>query len=222
MGFFSFIIENFLHAAPVLIAALFAVAITIERSRALLKTYPMKDTKAFLERITEYVNRNETAQAVAMCDQHLEKPVAKVVKTALLRSHLPDEAIEQGINIALGETQEMISKRTPYLATIANVATLMGLFGTILGLIQSFQAVANADPAQKSALLSAGISTSMNATMLGLGVAIPCMVIYAFLTNKSNKLQAEVEDAALRCTDTLRMRYFRPQNKQAKNIEGVA
>ncbi|NCN28389.1 MotA/TolQ/ExbB proton channel family protein [bacterium] len=222
MGFFQFIIDNFLHAAPVLIAALFAIAITIERSRSLLKTYPMKDTKAFMDRISDYVNRNETAQAVAMCDQHLEKPVAKVVKTALLRSHLPDEAIEQGINIALGETNDSITKRTPYLATIANVATLMGLFGTILGLIQSFQAVANADPAMKSQLLSAGISTSMNATMLGLGVAIPCMVVYAFLTNKANKLQSEVDDAALRCTDTLRMRYFRPQNNQSKNLEGVA
>ena len=222
MGFISFLTEHFLHALPVLIAALFAIAITFERAKSLLKTYPMKDTKAFLERITDFIGRNETAQAVAMCDQHLEKPVAKVVKTALLRSHLPDEAIEQGLNIALAETQEQISKRTPYLATIANVATLMGLFGTIVGLVQSFQAVANADPAQKSALLSAGISMSMNATMLGLGVAIPCMIAYALLTNQANKLQAEVEDAALRCTDTLRMRYFRPQNKQAKNVEGVA
>ncbi|MEO5668206.1 MAG: MotA/TolQ/ExbB proton channel family protein [Bdellovibrionota bacterium] len=226
MEFLSFIQDHFTHAAPVLLAAFFGVTIIIERGRALLQTYPLKDTHGFMQRIEEFVGRNEIAQAIALCDQHIEKPVAKVVKTALLRSHLPDEAVEQGLGIAISEEGQKIGKRTPFLATIANVATLMGLFGTIMGLIQSFKAVADADPAQKSALLSAGISTAMNATMLGLGVAIPCMVAYAFLMNRSNKLQADVEESALKTLDVLRMRYFRPELSNGrgahKGIQGAA
>ena len=226
MEFFSFIQDHFTHAAPVLLAAFLGIAIILERTKALLQTYPLKDTRAFMQKIEELVGRNEIPQAVALCDQHIEKPVARVAKTALLRSHLPDEAIEQGLGIAISEENQKITKRTPFLATIANVATLMGLFGTIMGLIQSFKAVADADPAQKSALLSAGISTAMNATMLGLGVAIPCMVAYAFLMNRSNKLQAEVDEAALKTLDVIRMRYFRPELSQGrgthKQIQGAA
>lgn len=226
MEFISFIRDHFIHAAPVLLAAFFGVAIILERSRSLLQTYPMKDTRSFMQKIEELVSRSEMAQAVALCDQHIEKPVARVVKTALLRSHLPDEAVEQGLGIAISEESQKITKRTPFLATIANVATLMGLFGTILGLIQSFKAVADADPAQKSALLSNGISTAMNATMLGLGVAIPCMVAYAFLMNRTNKLQAEVDEAGLKTFDVLRMRYFRPElsggRGSHKPIQGAA
>ncbi len=227
MDFLAFIQNHFGHAAPVLLAAFFAIAIVLERVRSLMQVYPLKDTKAFMQKIEEFVGRNEPAQAVALCDLHIEEPVARVVKSALQRSHLPDEAVEQGLGIAVAEESQKISKRTPFLATIANVATLMGLFGTILGLIQSFQAVADADPAQKSALLSAGISTAMNATMLGLGVAIPCMVAYAFLMNRTNKLQSEVEEAALKSLDVLRMRYFRPElsnghGARGKTLQGAA
>jgi biopolymer transport protein ExbB len=228
MDFLLFIQNHFLHALPVLLAALFGIAIVLERSRSLIQVYPLKDSKAFMHKIEELVARNEIPQAVALCDQYIEKPVARVVKAALLRSHLPDEAVEQGLGIAMSEESQKIGKRTPFLATIANVATLMGLFGTIVGLIQSFQAVADADPAQKSALLSAGISTAMNATMLGLGVAIPCMVAYAFLMNRTNKLNGDVEEAALKSLDVLRMRYFRPELSNGRSgserspIQGAA
>lgn len=95
---------------------------------------------------------------------------------------------------------------------IANVATLLGLLGTILGLIQSFEAVGNASAQQRSALLAAGISTAMNATMLGLAVAIPCMVAFSLLVNKSNKLNAEVERAAVRVMEMIKQRYFAGEN----------
>lgn len=223
MNFMSFIVENLGHTAPVLAAALFAVAVVLERTKSLVKTYPLKNTEDFMARLKDYVTRGELAQAVAMCDQNIDKPVAKIVKSGLQRAHLPLESAEQGMEITSAECREELAKRTPYLATIANVATLMGLFGTILGLIQSFDAVASAEAAQKSALLSAGISTSMNATMLGLGVAIPCMVAYAFLMNRTQRIQADIEEAHLKCSDLLRMRYFQPrQPERSKPVEGVA
>jgi biopolymer transport protein ExbB/TolQ len=94
------------------------------------------------------------------------------------------------------------------LATIANVATLLGLFGTIAGLVQSFEAVGHADAQQKSALLSAGIATAMNATMLGLGVAIPCMIAFSFLMNRSNRLVADLEESSVQITDALKQRFY--------------
>jgi biopolymer transport protein ExbB len=97
-----------------------------------------------------------------------------------------------------------VQKRTVFLATIANVATLLGLFGTIAGLIQAFEAVGAADAQQKSALLAQGISTAMNATMLGLAVAIPCMIAFSFLMNRTNQLTGDIEQSAIRALDRAR------------------
>jgi hypothetical protein len=116
--------------------------------------------------------------------------------------------IEDGLRIATHEAQSLVQKRIGYLATIANVSTLLGLFGTILGLIHSFEAVGHADAQQKSALLSAGISTAMNATLLGLGVAIPCMIAYSFLVNRANQLTSQIEDASLKTMDLLKQRFY--------------
>jgi biopolymer transport protein ExbB/TolQ len=134
--------------------------------------------------------------------------VAQIVKQALLRAHQPETLIEHGLQLAVGTATQKIQKRTTFLATIANVATLLGLFGTIAGLIHSFEAVGHADPQQKSALLAAGISQAMNATMMGLAVAIPCMVAFSFLMNRSNKLVADIEHAAIHSLDMLKQRYY--------------
>jgi biopolymer transport protein ExbB/TolQ len=75
-------------------------------------------------------------------------------------------------------------------------------------LVQSFEAVGNANAQARSALLAAGISTAMNATMLGLGVAIPCMIAYSFLMNRTNKLNSELNRSAIRFLDILKQRYF--------------
>jgi biopolymer transport protein ExbB/TolQ len=147
-------------------------------------------------------------EAINQCDKHPGKPVALVVKQALMRANQPESLIEQGLQIAVADSSKAVQKRTSFLATIANVATLLGLFGTILGLIHSFEAVGHADPQQKSALLAAGISTAMNATMLGLGVAIPCMVAFSWLMNRSNQLVGEIDQAAVRTIDILKQRYY--------------
>ena len=134
------------------------------------------------------------------------------MRQALLRAHQPEALIEQGLMIAVSEQTQAIQKRTSFLATIANVATLLGLLGTIAGLITSFEAVGHADPQQKSALLAAGISQAMNATMLGLAVAIPCMVAFSFLMNRTNRLVSELEQAGMRSLDILKQRYFQAES----------
>ena len=91
---------------------------------------------------------------------------------------------------------------------LANVATLLGLFGTIAGLVTSFQAIGTSDAQERAELLAIGISQAMYATMLGLGVAIPCMVGFSFLMNKTNKLLSEVETSAVQILDIIKQRYF--------------
>lgn len=208
MSLMQFIKDHFMHVLPILLSGAFGIAIIAERVKTLLMVYPMKDMHGFFDRIREMVYAGRTADAVALCDQHQSKPVAKVVKGALLRAHLPENLVEHGIELAVGEASQAIKKRTAFLATIANVATLLGLFGTIVGLISSFEAVGHADPQQKSALLAAGISTAMNATMMGLGVAIPCMIAFSFLMNVSNRLVSELEHAGIRVMDLLKQRYY--------------
>ena len=187
-GFFDFIRTNFMHVAPILLAGTVALAIMIERSKALFDTYPIKDSQAFFDKINELVLAGKLADAIALCDRYGSKPAALVVKQGLLRAHQPESLIEHGLQLAVGDASLSIQKRTNFLATIANVATLLGLLGTIAGLISSFEAVGHADAQQKSALLAAGISTAMNATMMGLAVAIPCMVAFSFLINRTNRL----------------------------------
>jgi biopolymer transport protein ExbB/TolQ len=212
-AFLDFIRGNFLHVAPILIAGVFAVAITLERTRALFKTYPIQNSRDFFEKITDLVISGKAAEAISYCDRYSEKPAAQVVKQALLRAHQPETLIEHGLQIAVGEATQKVQRRTTFLATIANVATLLGLFGTIAGLISSFDAVGHADPQQKAALLAAGISTAMNATMMGLAVAIPCMIAFSFLMNKTNRLIGEIDASAIRTMDILKQRYYAAETK---------
>ncbi len=206
--YFEFIRNNFWHVAPLLIAGAFAAAIIVERVRALFQVYPIRNSESFFEKITDLVMAGKLGDAIAVCDKYPNKPAAKVAKQALLRAHQPENLIEQGLTLAVGEATQVITRRTSFLSTIANVSTLLGLFGTIAGLIHSFEAVGHADPQQKSALLAAGISSAMNATMLGLAIAIPCMVAFSFLINRTNRLVAEVDHSAVRTLDILKQRYY--------------
>ncbi len=220
-NFFEFLRTGFWHIAPLLVAAVFAVAIIAERMRALYNIYPIKDTQGFFDKLTDLVMAGKLGEAIALCDRFPSKPLAQIAKQALLRAHQPESLIEHGIQLAVGDATAAIQKRTAFLATIANVATLLGLFGTIAGLIHSFEAVGHADAQQKGALLAAGISTAMNATMLGLGVAIPCMIAFSFLMNRQNRLIGEVDQGAVRVLDILKQRYYAAE-AEALNPRGAS
>ena len=94
---------------------------------------------------------------------------------------------------------------------LANIATLFGLLGTIMGLIKAFGAVANVDAATKSVMLADGISTSMNATASGLAVAIPAMIAFSVLQAKANRLTEDVEGSAMVALDLLGARLYREE-----------
>ncbi len=204
----KFMSENFAHIFPILLSGAIALLIMIERTIALVWSYPMENFDGFFERLRLLIMKDKIPDAVALCERFRSKPVARVTREGLMRAHQPETLIENGLHIAVSEATEKIQARTAFLATIANVATLFGLLGTIVGLVRSFEAVGSANAQERSALLAAGISTAMNATMMGLGVAIPCMIAYAILTSRTNKIVAQIDQSAIRVMDLLQQRYY--------------
>jgi biopolymer transport protein ExbB len=108
------------------------------------------------------------------------------------------DEVQLRMDEVLLEEQTRLEKRTGFLAMLGNVATLLGLLGTITGMIKSFAAVGTANATEKAALLASGISEAMNATAYGLVVAVPALVMYAVLQNRTNQLSDDLNKAALK------------------------
>jgi len=120
------------------------------------------------------------------------------------------EDIEIAMEESMMEIVPRLEKRTPYVALASSIATLLGLLGTIMGLIQAFTAVANANPAEKADLLSASISVAMNTTAFGLMVAIPLLIIHAVLTSKTGDIVDSLEMATVKALNVFSRRAMRP------------
>jgi biopolymer transport protein ExbB len=118
-----------------------------------------------------------------------------------------DQAREMTSNDDMEESMmeiiPQLEKRTSYVALGANIATLLGLLGTIMGLIQAFTAVANANPAEKADLLSASISVAMNTTAFGLISAIPLLVTHSVLTAKTSEIVDSLEMASVKALNVI-------------------
>lgn len=106
--------------------------------------------------------------------------------------------IEIAMEESMMEIIPQLEKRTPYVALFANISTLLGLLGTIMGLIEAFTAVANANPAEKADLLSASISVAMNTTAFGLMAAIPLLISHTYLTSKTGEIVDSLEMASVK------------------------
>jgi biopolymer transport protein ExbB len=113
------------------------------------------------------------------------------------------EDIEIAMEESMMEIIPQLEKRTPYVALASSIATLLGLLGTIMGLIQAFTAVANANPAEKADLLSASISVAMNTTAFGLMVAIPLLITFTVLTAKTGEIVDSLEMASVKALNVI-------------------
>ena len=113
------------------------------------------------------------------------------------------EDIEIAMEESMMEIIPQLEKRTPYVALLSNIATLLGLLGTIMGLIAAFTAVANANPAEKADLLSASISVAMNTTAFGLMCAIPLLLLHAKLTSTTGQIVDSLEMASVKALNNI-------------------
>jgi biopolymer transport protein ExbB len=182
---------------PIALVLAIGLAIALERYLYLgsVMRANRRDYKALLPlldkgRIPELLKRTQTPGSA----------VSLVFKEGLARMETTRrrQDVEYAMEEGLLETLPAIEKRTPYLATFANIATLLGLLGTIIGLIAAFTAVANADPAEKATLLSQSISIAMNTTAFGLMAAIPLLLVHAYLQGKTKSIIESLDIAIVK------------------------
>lgn len=190
---------------PILFAGVFAAAIAFERLFYIVFRANI-NSAAFMAQIQKLIMANNIDRAIKLCNAEPHAALPKVVKAGLTRANRTEKEIENAIDEATLEVGPLINKRTPYLAMLANVATLTGLLGTIIGLVQSFDAVARASAETKQAMLAAGIAVAMYTTAGGLLVAIPTLVVHSIILNRSNKILDDVDQYGLKTVNLLTAR----------------
>jgi biopolymer transport protein ExbB len=199
VGFFS---TGGLFMYPILLVFAVGVAIAVERFVTL--TLVTSENQSVWDKVQPLLLEGEFEQARKMTDEN-QSTISKVLSMGLARQGAVRrrEDIEIAMEESMMEIIPQLEKRTPYVALASNVATLLGLLGTIMGLIQAFTAVANANPAEKADLLSASISVAMNTTAFGLMVAIPLLVTHVVLTSKTGQIVDSLEMASVKTLNVL-------------------
>ncbi len=187
---------------PILFVFLTGMAIAVERwfqlsrirslNRKMWNTfYPML-AKGEFDKVKTIVNKDKST-----ISQMLDMGLARQGK---LRRR---EDVEIAMEESMMEIIPRLEKRTPYVALLSNIATLLGLLGTIMGLIEAFTAVANANPAEKADMLSASISVAMNTTAFGLMSAIPLLLCHAMLMSTTGQIVDSLEMASVKALNSI-------------------
>lgn len=182
---------------PILIVMIIGLAIATERWLYLRRAN--KESRALWSELLPLLNKGDY-QGAEQLAANSDTAIGRVLGFGLSRARSSGTRgeVEMAMEESIMEVTPLLERRTHYLATFANIATLLGLLGTIIGLIQGFNAVANVNPAEKANLLSASISVAMNTTAFGLIVAIPLLLLHAWLQSRANDLIDSVEMAAIK------------------------
>jgi biopolymer transport protein ExbB len=205
VGFFS---SGGIFMYPILLVFAIGTAIAVERF-VTLSTITRKNDSAW-KTIQPLLNDGNFDEARELAGKE-ESLMARILNLGLSRQGAVRrrEDVEIAMEEGMVEIIPQLEKRTPYVALSSNIATLLGLLGTIMGLIQAFTAVANANPAEKADLLSASISVAMNTTAFGLMVGIPLLVVHTILTSKTNEIVDGLEMASVKALNTITSRARR-------------
>jgi biopolymer transport protein ExbB len=201
---------------PILIVFAFGVAICIERFMKLSGIG--KVNKEVWDRVHPLLDEgNFDGARDSIADN--ESTIANLLKMGLVRqgSVRRRDDIEIAMEESMMEIIPTLEKRTPFIALFANICTLLGLLGTIMGLIEAFTAVANADPAEKADLLSASISVAMNTTAFGLMAAIPLLITHAMISSKTSEIIDSLEMASVKTLNIISDFAKRQATLAAKN-----
>jgi biopolymer transport protein ExbB len=177
------------------------LAIIAERFVYILSKYRVNTTE-FMAQIRKLVQAGNIDRAIKLCEA-APLPLLQVVKSGLTQSNRGEEAVIASMEERMSELMPELEKRVAALWTLANIATLIGLLGTITGLIKAFGAVAHGDPAQRAAILSAGISEAMWNTALGLGIAVLCMIFHLIIHGMVKRIRTDMERATMKLENLL-------------------
>jgi biopolymer transport protein ExbB/TolQ len=187
---------------PIALVSAVGVAIIVERFWRLFFSYNI-GANDFMAQVQKLVMANNIDRAIKLCNAAPDAALPKVIKAGLTRANKGEVEIQNAIEEASLEVIPNITKRTPTLQSIANIATLLGLLGTIVGLIEAFDAVAKAPPDQKTTMLTAAIAIAMNTTAFGLMVAIPTLACFVFLNGTVKKIIDEIDQYSVKLENLL-------------------
>lgn len=203
MSVIKFIQDGGFFMYPILLVLFLGLGIVIER--ALYLTKVVSTNKAIWNEVYPLISKGQLSAAHNKVKND-EAALARILNNGLTRvaGARRSEDVETAMEEGLMEVMPRLEARTSYVSTFANIATLLGLTGTVQGLISAFEAVANADPAIKGDLLSSSISIAMNTTLFGLVVAIPLILAYSYLQNKTNSVVESLEMASIKFLNALR------------------
>jgi len=210
----SFFATGGVFMYPILLVFAVGTAIAVERYVTL--TQVTRKNQVAWSNIQPLLNEGDFDQARDLTTSD-QSPMARLLSMglALQGAVRRREDVEIAMEEGMMEIIPQLEKRTPYVALASSIATLLGLLGTIMGLIQAFTAVANANPAEKADLLSASISVAMNTTAFGLMVAIPLLVVHALLASKTNEIVDGMEMASVKVLTAISTRARRQVTAQA-------
>jgi biopolymer transport protein ExbB len=201
----SWLSELFSKGGPFFIVNTFFLAIVIglivERSMYFLGRGHL-NAKAFLEQLRKLLSANNVDRAKKLCDA-TAAPVARVAKAGLNRLHRGEAAVAQAMEETMTDTLPEVKTRIGALWSLANITTLVGLLGTITGLIATFAALGDKSPAESRKKLSDGISEAMYNTAFGLSIALICMVGHLLLSAAMKKVVTDLEAFSLRFENLL-------------------
>jgi biopolymer transport protein ExbB len=182
-----------------LLSAAFVIAVAVERFRYIFQKANIS-APHFMLQIRRLVDEKDYKQAISLCRRLQDKALPCVVLMVVAKAAKNPGATFRSLQNAADEaTLEVIPKlqaRINYLAMMGNISTLIGLMGTIYGLIISFRSLSapGIDAAEKSRLLAHGIAVAMNTTLFGLAIAIPAIMAYTIINNKTNRIMDEIDE----------------------------
>lgn len=187
---------------PIAIVLVIGMAVVIERW--LFLSYAKSANRRAFDRIMPLLQKRDYNGIMQMA-KGSNAPVVRMISAGVARmdSSQRRDDIELAMEEGVMEATPRLEKRTNYLATLANIATLLGLLGTIIGLIAAFTAVADADPTEKASLLSKSISVAMNTTAFGLMSAIPLLLFHSLLQTKTMEIVDSLEMAGVKCLNMM-------------------
>src|SRR6186713_3411504 len=218
MNVFSLIARFFQNGGhfmyPIAIVAVIGVAIAVERYIYLTAT--RSRNRSLWQQVEPLLGQGNFRQAAQVSSQS-GSAIGQILTYGLARVQALKrrDDIEKAMEESLMGIVPRLEKRTHYLATFANLATLLGLLGTVMGLISAFSAVATINPAEKANLLSASISVAMNCTAFGLMTAVPILFLHAVLQTKTTELIDSLEMASVKFLNAITERQQPPAGAAA-------
>lgn len=214
MEFFDTLARLFHSGGPFVMSSIFlvfvlSVVIIIERSYRYWLVFDVSNSEAFLSAVQKMIMSNSIENAIRLCKKAEPKLLPYILAEGLKRANDSTEEVELAMEHATLEKVPEVNKRINLLGTLANLATLLGLLGTIFGLMRSFAAAANATGAQKQSILAEGISEALTATSFGLSTALLCILAHGILSSKQLTIISNINHSVARLMDLLFTRSVR-------------